>query len=284
VERIVLNRSATLYKTFYADGVATDPTGTPTVVITRLSDGSAVTAGAVTNEAPTGVFSVTIPATSNTLLDTYTVDWTAVVATVDQEYVDTVEVAGDVLFTIAEMRALSPLSNTTTYPSSRLVEMRTTVEQAIEDEYGAALVPRYSLDTVRVNGRGLRIKKAPREIRSLTVGETEYTDLTGIVFDENGFVGGPDLDFVTTSQVTWTSAVIGYEHGLDRPPPRIKMDALRLLRSWVVAGPIDDRAATYSLADGGSYAMVVPGRNRSVFGLPDLDAAINASPYRVGVA
>jgi hypothetical protein len=29
--------------------------------------------------------------------------------------------------------------------------------------------------------------------------------------------------------------------------------------------------------------MVVPGRNGSFFGMPELDAIIQASPYRVGV-
>jgi hypothetical protein len=105
MERVVVNRSFTLYKTFYADGVATDPTGTPTVTITRLSTGATVTTGAVTDEAGVGTWSVTVSATQNTLLDTLTVTWTATVNATAQQYVDTVEVAGGTIFTIAEARA-----------------------------------------------------------------------------------------------------------------------------------------------------------------------------------
>src|SRR5690242_10611676 len=114
MERIVRGRSATLYKTFYADGVATDPTGSPTVTVTRLSDGTTVTTGAVTDEAAAGTWSVTIPSTSNLLLDTYTVDWAATVNGSSQEYLDTVEVAGGTFFTIAELNALKPSNATWT--------------------------------------------------------------------------------------------------------------------------------------------------------------------------
>jgi hypothetical protein len=103
MDRVVVNRSFTLYKTFYADGVATDPTGTPTVVITRASTGAVVTTGAVTDEAAVGTWSVTVAATQNTLLDTLTVTWTATVNATPQQYVDIVEVAGDTICTIADL-------------------------------------------------------------------------------------------------------------------------------------------------------------------------------------
>src|SRR4051812_39702346 len=133
MERVVVNRSFTLYKTFYVDGVATDPTGSPTVAITRASTGATVTSGAVTNETADGTWSVTVAATQNTLLDTLTVTWTATVNGTAQQYVDTVEVAGDVLFTLADARATSGLNaqnNDSTYriTTARIVGMRTEVE------------------------------------------------------------------------------------------------------------------------------------------------------------
>jgi hypothetical protein len=281
MERIVRGRSATLYKTFYADGVATDPTGSPTVTVTRLSTGATVTTGAVTDEAAAGTWSVTIPATSNLLLDTLTVDWAATVNGVSQEYLDTVEVAGGTYFTVAEARALSPLSNTTTYTTAAIVDMRTTVEQAIEEHYGTALVPRYRLETL--SGAGdvlLRLTGPVTAIRSVTVNGTALgvSDLAAL-YTSNGYLSG----------YTWTAGVgnivVGYEYGIAEPPGRVKLGALRLARQWLVNGPIDDRALGAASPDGNfSFGLATPGRNGSIFGLPDLDAAIQSSPYRVMVA
>lgn len=280
MERVVVDRSFTLYKTFYEGGVATDPDAPPTVVMTR-SDGTVVTTGAVVNETPDGTWSVTVAASENSLLDSLTATWTADVSGEDQVYVDFVEVAGRLVFTIAEARALKPLDNTTNYPEAKIVEMRTTVEDAIEAEYGCALVPRYSLETHTINAAGAcRLRKVPRVIRSLSIDGTAVTgdSLTNIKFDDQGF-----LSAYGNGYAGWVTVVVGYEHGLDSPPPRIKMGALRLLRTWLVSGPTDDRASTFSSADGGTFGLVVPGRGGSIFGLPELDAAINSSPYRVGV-
>src|SRR3954471_11104768 len=99
MERIVKGRSATLTKTF-----SFTPTGNPTVVVTRIADGTTVTTGSVSGSGTT--WSYTIPASSNTLLDTYTETWTAVSGGASQTFVDYIEVAGDALFTIAEASAI----------------------------------------------------------------------------------------------------------------------------------------------------------------------------------
>jgi hypothetical protein len=284
VERIVINRSATLYKTFYEGGVATDPTGTPTVAVTRLSDGSTVTTGSVVNEAAAGTWSVTISAVVNTLLDTLTVTWTGVVNGIAQKYVDVVEVAGDTLFTLVEAKAIKLGAGTDTlgarYTDDQIADMRTSVEQAIEDEYGAALVPRYEKETL--NGSPsydtiLRLKwPALRTVRTATVGGTsvlasvEIDTVLGAYYS-NGWTPGR------------SNVVIGYEHGLDRPPERVKRGGLLLLKRWLVEGPVDDRATAMS-NDQTTWSLATPGRAGSIFGLPELDAAIQASPYRVGIA
>lgn len=286
LERIVLGRSATLYKTFYSGATATDPTGSPTVTVTRVSDGSAVTTGAVTDEAAQGTWSVTIPATSNTALDWYTVDWAATVNSVSQEYLDTVEVVGDVLFTIAEARTQRPLDNTTLYSEAAIVAMRTRVEQALEDVCGVAFVPRYYRETITGDGTQTIATRWPK-IRAIRSGVGAYGtysttlsagDLAGIVLERSGFIYG----YPWTFGYQWT---LGYEHGHDRPPERVRRAALLLARSWMVAGPIDDRAATFNAgADGGTYGLVVPGRNGSWFGLPEVDAVANEYSLRLGVA
>jgi hypothetical protein len=94
MERIVKGRSATLTKTF-----SFTPTGNPTVAVTRIADGTTVTTGSVSGSGTT--WSYTIPASSNTLLDTYTETWTAVSGGASQTFVDYIEVAGGTLFTLS---------------------------------------------------------------------------------------------------------------------------------------------------------------------------------------
>jgi hypothetical protein len=276
LERIQQLTPGTLSQQWYEDGAAVDP-GTVTIGITRADGTVLVAAGAATTGTGTAARTYNLTTTHTALLDALTVTWTS---TLKGTLISYVEIVGGFLFTISQARGLPPLNNTTTYPTATLLEMRTTVEQAIEDEYGTALVPRYRLETFSGDGtRTLRLRDPVRTIRSATVGDTALT--AGNIADlttNYGFVVG----------YTWTAGigniVVGYEYGLDSPPPRIAMDAIRLARQWLVGGPVDDRASTFSSTEGGTYGLLVPGRGGSIFGLPDLDSAIQSSPYRLGVA
>lgn len=283
--RIVRNRSATLYKTFYADGVAADPTGTPTVTVVRASDGTTVTTGAVTDEPGVGLWSVTIAATANTLLDTLTVTWSGVVNGVAQQYVDYVEVAGGTLFTLSEARAISALTSTTTYPNADVVEMRTAVEQAIEQACARAFVPRYERETLDGSGGATIMLKRPlvTAIRSVTISGTALTagqlaalsiTTAGGVYRSSGWTCGVG------------NVIVGYEHGSQEAPHEIRRAALMLAKMWLVtrASPTDDRATTFAAAEGGTYSLAVAGRGGSHFGMPDVDAAIDRYSLSVGIA
>jgi hypothetical protein len=285
LQRIVRGRSATLTHTFYSDATATDPSPDTTTVTLPRADGTAVVTGAAATEAGTGVVTYTVTPAQTALLDRWTVTWTATFGGQSQPFVSYVEVAGDVLFSLAEARAVAPLNNTTTYTTAAIVAMRTSVEQAIEDEYGTALVPRYERETVRGDGSGtVRLRAPGPTIRSATT--TASGVVTTLTAGDLALLSG-DSGFVTG--YGWPTGLgnitVGYEYGLDRPPQRIKMDALRLCRQWLVNGPVDDRALGVAAPDGAfSFGLATPGRNGSIFGLPDLDAAIQASPYRALVA
>jgi hypothetical protein len=278
MERIVKGRSATLTKTF-----SFTPTGNPTVAVTRLADGSTVTTGSVSGTGTT--WSYTIPASSNTLLDTYTETWTAVSGGASQTFVDYIEVAGGSLFTLDEAKAIKLGAGSDTlgargYTDGQIADTRTSVEQAIEAEYGSALVPRYERETL--NGSvwvdtNLRVKwPNVRTVREASIAGTSV--LSSVEID--GLLG---LYYSPTWTVGRRNVIVGYEHGLDRPPERIKRGGLMLLKRWLVEGPVDDRTTSMS-NDDGTFSLATPGRGGSIFGLPELDAAIMASPYRVGVA
>lgn len=279
MERIIRGRSATLEKTFYdAGGIPTNLDVAPTVTVTR-ADGTPVTTGAVTDEAAVGVYTVTIPATSNTLLDRLDVVWVAPVNGVDQEHRDVVEVAGGYLFTIAEARAIPPLNNTTAYPEATIVDMRTLVEQALEDACGVAFVPRYTRETVDGTGdRFLGLEPVVTRMRSLTINGVEVTagDIaarpTGVVYHTSGTFG-----------YGYGNVIVGYEHGYAEPPGPVRQAALLLAKTWLVQGPIDQRTTAMSTEDG-TFTLATPGLRGSLFGVPQVDATVNRYSMHVGVA
>lgn len=287
-ERIIINRSATLSHVFYVNGVAADPTGTPTVQILR-SDGTTVTTGTVTDDPAAGTWTVTIPATANTLLDTLEVTWTATVSGETQEYVDYVDVAGGYLFSIAQARALPPLSNTTTYTTARIAEARVLAEQTIEDACGRAFVPRYTRETLHGTGTQTLMLSMPdiRAVRSVAI--TTGTSASGYTADELALLAVNPSGLLHNNGAAWTAGVgnitVGYEHGLGTPPARVSQAALLLARSWLVKGPVDDRALGQATAGGDfSFGLATPGRGGSYVGIPEVDATIDAYSLRVGVA
>ena len=274
LERILQLTPGTLSQQWYEDGAAVDP-GTVTIGITSADGTVIVTAGTGTTGAGSNPRTYSLTTTHTALLDRFTVTWTS---TSKGTLVSYVEVVGDFVFTLAELSALKP--GNLTWSASTMAEMRTTVEQSVEDEYGTALVPRYRYETLSGHpNEALKLRAPVRAIRSASV--------NGVALDQSALDGL----YVTGGYVTgyqWAygigNVVVGYEYGLDDPPRRMRQAALRLARQWLVSGPVDDRALGAVSPDGNfSFGLATPGRGGSIFGLPDLDAAIHASPYRVGV-
>lgn len=275
LERILQNTPGTLSQTWYEDGVAVDP-GTVTIGITRWDGTILVAAGTATTGTGTSPRNYSLTTAQTALLDRLTVTWTS---SSKGTLVSYVEVAGGFLFTLQELAAVKPSNQTWT--AATMADMRTTVEQAVEEEYGTALVPRYRLETFSGDSTDvLRLRGPILDVRSITV--------SGTALD----AGTLDLLYINDSFLTgytwpWGSGnvTVGYEYGLAFPPQRVRQAAIRLARTWLVSGPVDDRALGAASPDGSfSFGLATPGRNGSVFGLPELDQIVMSSPYRVGVA
>lgn len=250
MQRIVQGRSATLTHTFYVDGDPEDPTpDAATVTITR-SDNTALYTNENTDDTGAGTVEFTLTPTDTALLDTLTVRWTATFGGQPQTFTDVVEVAGDVFFTLAELRAR--FQRPDEFTVAQLSDMRVLVETAIEDACGIAFVPRYAIGTADAYGNVTR--RGLRRLRGT----------------------------VTNSGVT--APRVGYEHGLDQPPPRIKQAALMLAKAWLTVGPIDDRTTILSSPEAGITAtLAVPGRGGSNFGIPEVDAAVKQYSHRTSI-
>jgi hypothetical protein len=278
MQRIVRGRSATLTHTFYSSATATDPSpDSATVTITR-ADGTAVVTAASATEAGTGIVTYTVTPAQTALLDTWTVTWVATFGGQPQSFIDTVEVAGDTLFTLAEIRAVTPINDTVNYLTADIVDTRTAVEQAIEQACGVAFAGRYALE--RYSGDGSNVLQLnhplPSSIRAVTITGTAFTapQLADLTMAASGAI------YSTLTYFTWgqNNIVVGYEHGYQEPPMEIRRAALLLAKMWLVGrrNPIDDRAVTFNAgADGGTYSLAVPGRNGSSFGHPDIDVAVD---------
>lgn len=283
MDRIVVNRSATLAQTFYSDGVAVTPSGTPTVTVTR-SDGSVVTTGAVAGTG-TGPYTVTIPASSNTLLDTLRAAWTATIGGQANTYVETVEVAGGYHFALADLRTFdastgdNALADTVKYPTASLLAARTMAEQALEDACGTAFVPRFRRRTLDGTGTTLLYLGDANitGVRSASVAGTAYSagDLAALV---------PGSDGTIYSANRWTAGtrnvVVGYEYGMAYSPPLVSRASMLLARWFLIKGPWDDRATSMS-TEFGSFALVTPGVRGAMFSIPEVNATVDM--YRVPV-
>jgi hypothetical protein len=271
MERIVVGRSATLTKTFSAA-----PTGTPSVAVTD-SAGDPVTVGSVSGAGTEWTY--TIPSTSLLQVDTLTEVWTGIVGGAPQAFGDVIEVAGDVLFTLAEFRALGTgYANTTNYPDRAVLDIRTTVEQALEDACGVAFVPRYELETLNgVTGGLLPVKWAKvRAIRTVTV-DTVAGTVADYVALREGMIYGSAYWSAGYGNVT-----VGYEHGHSTPPMRIKRAALILAKRWITPGSADDRAINVS-NETGTYALFQAGVRGHLFDVPEVQAAVDQYSLAVGV-
>lgn len=277
MQRIVVARSATLTRDF-----SFTPTGTPTVVV-RHADGTTVTTGAVTATADPSVFEYTIPASQIPRLDELSETWTAVSGGESQVFTDTIEVAGGVLFSVAQARQLDPLSDTGRYPDQAIIDARTLVESALEDACGVAFVPRYKRETVNGTGFTNLVLASPRitAIRSASLDGTDFTvdELAtvvpsgpGVVYTQNGWTRG------------FGNYTLAYEHGWPAPPPRVTNAALLLARRYLVDSPVSDRATSLTTDDGTTQFLVTAGVRQAVFDIPEANAVVQQYSLNACVA
>jgi hypothetical protein len=276
LERVLQATPLTLSQQWYEAGVAVDP-GTVTVGITRADGTELVAPATATSGSGTAARTYNLTTTHTALLDTLTVTWTS---TLKGTITSTVEVVGGFLFSIAEFRSLgSAYANTTNYPTATVADMRTTVEQALEDACSVAFVPRYSMETVNgVYGGLLSLRWARvRSIRTVTVDDVAGTPADYVALREG---------MVYASSTWWTAGygnvTVGYEHGYDSPPMRIKRAALILAKRWITPGSADDRAINVT-NDSGTYALFQAGVRGHLFDVPEVQAAVDQYNLSVSV-
>jgi hypothetical protein len=278
VDRIQQGGTASISVALTVAGTAQDPTpDSATVTITR-ADGTAVVTDVAASDSGTGVFSYPLDPSETALLDTLTATWTFTADGSEQSRQTFHEVVGGFLFTLGELEA--DLNSTETYASSELAAARTYAETQLEHYCGVAFVPRYERETLNGTYGGLLQTKwaRVRTVRDVTVDTVVGTPGDYVALREG---------HVYASSTWWTSGygnvTVGYEHGYDTPPLRIKRAALILAKRWITPGAFDDRAISQT-TDSGTYALFQAGVRGHLFDVPEVQAAVDQYNLSVGVA
>lgn len=266
--RVLVAASVTLSHTFYVDETPTDASGAVAVTVKRL-DGSAVVSGNATS-AGSGRYTYVLP--GQPLVDALTVDWSGTVGGGARTERDMVEVVGGYLFGLAEARAQPPPLDANRFPTATLAAKRIEVEQECEDICQVAFVPRFC--RVALDGSGTDELVLPdvevRALRAVSVSGTPWAPA------DVAAVGVSDAGVLTRPAGVWARGqrvLVEYEHGMDYPPEYLRMAAMLRLRSrlTLTSTGIPDRAVTFTVTDGGTYRLSMPGRKQT--GVPEVDAA-----------
>ena len=281
VDRILKNTGGTIMLPLTVDGAATDPSPDECTVTVTNAAGTTVVPETPATDTGTGTFSFNLTSAHTALLDTLTATW---VYTRDgnEESLSTVhEVVGGFLFTVAEFRALgSAYANTSNYPTSAVVDMRTTVEQALEDACDVAFVPRYYRETFSGQGSTTTLLRWPKvtAVRTVTIDGNAVTPVSSVVAVREG------LAYYSSGwSAGYGNVTIGYEHGFPTPPMRMKRAGLLLAKRWLTPSAADDRAINMT-NETGTYAIMQAGVRGHLFDLPEVVAAVDQYSLRVGVA
>lgn len=262
--------------TWYEAGAAVDP-GTVTVGITREDGTVLVAAGTATGGATTDPRTFALTTTHTASLDRLTATWTSATKGTRTTYV---EVVGGVLASVADLRAIKPLDDTTKYPTANLLAARDAVAAVLEDVSGVAFSPRYERE-YKIDGDGsteillkrprpLSVQSATLDGTSVTVGDLLLYD-DGRVYYANGWSTGRQ------------NVTVKYTYGYPTPPGNCAQVVARLVKWLLVDSPISDRAISI-INEGGQQNLVTAGVRGAIFDLPLANAFVQNYGYVRGVA
>jgi hypothetical protein len=258
-----------------------DP-GTVTVGAVR-ADGTAVVAPG-TATTPVGVTrTYTLTAANTALLDQLTVTWTSSGVAVGTT---TVDVVGNVFANLADIRGTAVmLADTVKYPDAALIRARTEVEAMFERAIGNVLsfVPRF--DTATMWHRGQKMLRLPHYfLRQVRWARYWYDAASSTAVDPTllPFIRPNDAGLAILYDDTESWPVgrleVGYEHGMDAPPPDVKRQAIAAVRRQanLAFSAVDPRAFSMTSPGGEIQRFPTPGLGPWVTGIPEIDEVIQS--------
>lgn len=286
--RVARTAVAVLSHTFEVGETPTDSSTTVTVSVTD-ANGAVVSSGNATSAGVgTGRYTFTLPGQAS--LSLLTVSWSATIAGAAVVETDYCEVAGGFFFRLSEARGSdTSLVSSIEYTTAQLEGARLETEIECEEICDRAFVPRYRRAVLSGTGttdivipdadlrtlRAARISPGPGQaFAALTASELAAVQLVGT------------RELRRTDHNEWTigagNVIVEYECGLDRPPDDLRRAALLRLRTRlnIHRSAIPDRATSFTLGDGGTFRLDLPGPYKT--GLPEVDAVYGRYSLRSG--
>lgn len=282
--RIQKNAAGTLSHTFLVDETPTDSSTTVTYAVVDAA-GAAVSSGNATH-GTAGVYSFVLPAQS--ALKALTVTWSATIALSATTQTTYAEIVGGFFFSLAEGRGSdASLADTATYPTADLTAARLEVEVECETICDLGFVPRY--DRVVLDGSGtdemLLKHSAPyrsvaevRTVRSVSMADSPDGTFTAFTAGQLADLAvTSDGKLVRTGGDVFTegrrNVIVEFEYGLENPPRDLVRAALTRLRTQINVNKsgVPDRASSFTMTDGGTFRLDMPGAFKT--GVPTVDAA-----------
>lgn len=284
--RVALNRPAQVrIETRNYDGTLTAPTGNVAVIVKDLDDTTVQSGNATLVADTTGIYTFNL--SSTTVLDTlgiYSVTATFTVSGSSSTVTIPVEVVGDHLFEIHELRAFdTALSDDTRYTAEEIRIARDFATERLEEAAQVALTTR--LKRIVIDGSGLT---------SLVLPDTEVTNFISATNLEEEFGADTEDDLTATELLdveakiegilirtdgnAWTAGtqnwIVEYEHGITNSSIW-KRPAMILAVEALVRQALPYRATSQS-TDLGEFRISVanPTIGRDT-GIPEVDAIIH---------
>lgn len=295
MQRIARTAAETLSHTFYIGETPTDPTGTPTVAVVDATGAAVDSGNATVVGGSTG--RVTFALDPVATLEELTVSWTATVAGTTVVETDYVEVVGGFFFGLAEGRASdASLADTSKYTLDDLIRARIEVESECENICDRAFVPRYLRAVLDGTGTSELLLVHPSPNRSVadvrtvrSIGMAPALDETFVAFDAGQLAAvavATDGTLRRTDGAVFTegraNVVVELEYGWDYPPPDLVKAAKIRFRSRLNLNKtgIPDRASSFTITDGGTFRLDMPGAWKT--GVPEVDAGYQRYSRRPG--
>lgn len=269
------------YTSVDADGEpsVTDP-GVVTVGVAR-ADGIDVLPPGTATSGTGATRTVQLTAVHTAYLDQLVVTWTAGGLIIGRTVVD---VVGNVYATSADVRTGEPSTGDTGRDSTAdLLRVRAEVESMIDRACGHALsfVPRFAVaQVVHRGGPSLRLPHYyVRAVRWVKYGSADGTLVNFLDYNLASTVIPDDAGMPIITGGAWPLGrlLVGYEHGLDAPPPDVKRAAIAAIRR-VLNRPrsgVDPRAMSYTAPTGETQRFPTPGLGPWVTGIPEIDEVLS---------
>jgi hypothetical protein len=262
-----------------ADGVAATATA-GTVSIYDSAGTAIVTDGTCTPDSGTLTYALDVDTADE--LDTYECRWSATVSGETITFRTNFELVGEYLFEVSDLRTHSggAFASTTDYPTDKLVDARTWVEQRMEKIAGVAFVPRGSREKHYGTGSNYLMCNQPRlrDLYSITENGTEWTaEQLAAVKVRGGILvldsGAWDRDSVY---------VVHYEHGHFDTPSPVQEAGLILAAEYLIESNLRSRATSES-TDVGFIRLSYAAEGR--VGIPEVDGVLadyKERPVKIG--